>query len=349
MAHKMPDLRPIQVFLDTKRFIELPEPQPFRGGSKDFFQGNNRAFAEHKTRLKTRVENVADSLKRTKQPGGFIKVRQREEALAKSHRPLNNLFSQSNRFVLVGAEKVGELLFQATPWALDRLANIIETRAELTPRLVDNTKTGKPELRVSGYRSELGGIDDIRLYDATDKVTFSADEAVRWMRQPNVIGGYIVELFRPDRTASPDAVDQMVAQFRQGLEHLKGGLLVRPFLPSTVTTQFGEPSLVLLIQPTTDSRRLIELPFLADGRTAVMAEASLPIPMRGVRGDLDYKPPCRASDVLRRASACPIGRAATGPRNYPRSRRRPPWAGGCARATGRRRLSNGGNYRRRRE
>ena len=78
----------------------------------------------------------------------------------------------------------------------------------------------------------------------------------------------------------------MVVRFRHGLANLKGGLLVRSFLPSTVTTQFGEPSLVLLVQPTTDSRRLIELPFLADGRSAVMAEASLPAPMRRVRGDL---------------------------------------------------------------
>ena len=36
-----PDLRPIQVFLDTKRFIEMEEPQPFGGGAKDFFQGND--------------------------------------------------------------------------------------------------------------------------------------------------------------------------------------------------------------------------------------------------------------------------------------------------------------------
>jgi len=35
-----------------------------------------------------------------------------------------------------------------------------------------------------------------------------------------------------------------------------------------------------------DDRRLIELPFLTDGRSAEMAEASLPASMRGVRGDL---------------------------------------------------------------
>ena len=286
MADQSKDLRPIQVFLDAKRFIEVPEPQPFAGGSKDFYKGNNKGFVEHKTRLKSRVNAVASSLRRTKQPGGFIRVRQREEALAKSHRPMGSLFTPSNRFALVGAEKVGELVFQVTPQALEDLANIIETKAEETPRIVVNRTTGEKEPRVSGYRSEVGGIEDIRLYEATDKVSFSAEEAVRWMHQENVIGGYIVELFRPDRGISPREVDEMVGHFRESLVRLRGGLLVRPFLPSTQTTQFGEPSLAITIQLTGDGRRLIELPFTGDGRSMVMDEASLPAGMRGVRADL---------------------------------------------------------------
>jgi len=282
----MPDLRPIQVFLDTRRFIELEEPQPFGGGAKDFFQGNDSGYAAHKAAMTTRVASVAESMRRNNQPGGFIKVRQREEALAKSHRPLGCLFTTSNRFALVGAESVGELLFQTTPAALDRLANIIETKAELTPRIVRNRKTGRDEPRASGYRSELGGVEDIRLHGATDKVKFSAEEAVRWMQQPNVIGGYIVELFRPDRNVSAIEVDALVAHFQQGLQRLQGGLLVRPFLPSTSTIQFGEPSLALSVQLISDRRRLIELPFLVDGRAAEMAEASLPSAMRSVRADL---------------------------------------------------------------
>lgn len=286
MPDKQKDQRPIQVFLDTKRFIELEQVQPFGGGSKDFFDNNDRGFGEHKRQIKTRVSSVAETLRRTKQPGGFVKVRQREEALAKSHRPLGHLFTASNNFALVGAEGVGELLFQATPEALDRLANIIETKAELKPRVVRNRKTGKDERRASGYRSELGGIEDIRLHAAADKVKFSAEEAVRWMQQPNAIGGYIVELFRPDRRVSHLAVDRLVAQLRQGLEGFKGGLLVRPFLPAAQTAQFGEPSLALSIHLTADDRRLIELPFLADGRAAEMSETALPPTMRGVRGDL---------------------------------------------------------------
>ena len=54
-----PDFRPIQVFLDTKRFIELEEPQQFGGGAKDFFQGNDRGFATHKAEMTARVTSVA--------------------------------------------------------------------------------------------------------------------------------------------------------------------------------------------------------------------------------------------------------------------------------------------------
>ena len=295
MPKKEADLRPIQVFLDTKRFIESEEPRPYGGGSKDFFEGNNKGFADHKTRLRTRVENVAKSLRQQKQPGGFIKVRQREGAWAKTHRPTGHLFNESNQFALVGADRVGELIFQATPAALDRLSSIIESRAELEPRIVKNKRTGENESRVSGYRSELGGIDEIRLHGVTDKLKFSAEEAVEWMRQPNVIGGYIVELFRPDRHVSHTAIDQLVASFRVGLDRIQGGLLVRPFLPGAPTAHFGEPTLALSVQLLLEQVRLIELPFLADGRTAEMAEASLPQMMRGVHGDLTIQ---RHSELL---------------------------------------------------
>ena len=33
-----PDLRPVQVFLDTRKFIEIPPTQPRPRAGKDFFQ-----------------------------------------------------------------------------------------------------------------------------------------------------------------------------------------------------------------------------------------------------------------------------------------------------------------------
>ena len=127
------DLRPVQVFLDTRRFIEIPPTEPRPRAAKDFFKDNDKAFAEHKARMTSAMTNAAAALRTTKQPAGFVRVRQRSDALAKSHRPMNALFSESHGFSLVGAETAGELLFQATSNGLDRLARIVEEHAEPTP------------------------------------------------------------------------------------------------------------------------------------------------------------------------------------------------------------------------
>ncbi len=216
----------------------------------------------------------------------------------------------------MGAESVGELLFQTTPSALDRLANIIESKAELTPRTVLNKKTGKEEPRVSGYRSELGGIEDIRLHGPTDRVKFSSEEAVHWMEQPNAIGGYIVELFRPDRSISPDAIDALVANLRKGLERLQGGLLVRQFLPSTSTIQFGEPSLTLSVQLTSDKDRLIDLPFLTDGRSAEISETLVAVCNAACAWRLDACASYRVAGISERTGTGEVGRTAAGTRNH---------------------------------
>jgi hypothetical protein len=158
---------------------------------------------------------------------------------------MNALFSEAQGFSLVGAETAGELLFQATPTGLDRLTRIVEERAEQTPRKVFNEKTQKTELKVSAYRSELGGIDDLRLHAAEDKVKFSAQQAVEWIRQENAIGGYIVELFRPDWSNGRELTDLLVKALDTGLKDLKGGMIVRPFLPSDRTAAFGKPPLSL--------------------------------------------------------------------------------------------------------
>lgn len=294
-ASKSADLRPIQVFLDPKRFISTPDPEPFPRSSKDFFAGNNTGFAQHKKKMKGRVANMADTMRRATQPGGFFKVRQREEALAKSHRPLAALFTPKNKFAFVGADGVGELLFQATPAALENLAQVIESRAELDPRLVLDKKTRQEVPKASPHRSELGGIEDILFYDAVDRLSFSAEQAVKWMKQPAVIGGYIVELFRPDRAVDANAVDKMIAQLRTALKSVKGGLVVRPILPSSADEAFGQPSLALSVQLTTGRQQYVDLPFDQAGNTLEATEMGFPPSLRDVSPDLDV---ARHSELL---------------------------------------------------
>ena len=252
--------RPIQVFLDTQRLIQT-QPTGTRGPNKDFFAGNNAGFRQHKQKIQKQILDAANGLASHGDPAGFLMVQMREEGLGKSYRPLGALFKQSNSFALVGGAGIGQMYFQATPAGLQRLTNLIERRAEITPRVVYNEKLGREEERVSSYRSEVGAIDEIRLPTPSDRVSFSADEAVSWLAQENVIGGYVVELFRPDGQVTPDAVQGMVERFRQRLSAL-GGIVAVPFGARLIDDK--APTLTLSVDLRSDDARAISLPLLTD-------------------------------------------------------------------------------------
>lgn len=271
MAGKI-DPRPVQVFLDTKKFIALEEPTDFGGGNKDFYKDNDRGFADQKQRVRRALTGISGVMKSAKKPAGFIHVQMREDALGKSYRPLGSLFTRNRGFALVGGGRIGEMIFQATPQALEALDAIIEEKAEPTPRIATNKKTGQPEPRVSGYRSEVGGIADIALHDTADRVAFSAAEAAAWFRSGNTLGGYLVELFRPRADQAPEAVRAMVTELKNALDRVPGGIMVRPFLPADNTERFGEPPLAITVQLLADAAtRRIELPFALSGAPAVQA------------------------------------------------------------------------------
>ncbi len=257
--------RPIQVFLDTGQFIALRESRQ-RGGNRDFFGGDNPGFSRHKSTMRQRIRDASAALRRDGQAAGFVIVQMREAALAKSYRPLNVLFSRTNSFPLVGGGGIGEIFFQCTPGALDRLDHRIETRAELEPRLVENEETGKLEPRPSAYRSELGAIEDIRLPAPADRIAFSAREAAEWLSRPDILGAYLVELFRPDPTLDRAAVDSMVEGFRRRLVRL-GGVVALPLFPAE-SRRLSRGHLAMSIQLTRDvDRSFISLP-LADPPSA---------------------------------------------------------------------------------
>lgn len=261
------ELRPVQVLLDLRRFIETPERHA-GGGTTDFFDGDDAGFARHKTRLRGKITTIAQSLRKERRPVGFLKVQLRENALAKSYRPIGSLFTESHGFALVGANRIGEMVFQGTPDDLDRLDRIVDLRAEATPPFVLNKKTGLMERRASGYRSELGAIGDIDLHDRTDRMTFSAEQAVEWLSQPNTLGGYIVELFRPDPARNEHAIALAIAQLRDALAGVGMGLSVRPFLPAENTAGYGDPPLAMTVQLTKNPAALVALPFNSDGQPA---------------------------------------------------------------------------------
>lgn len=267
-----PLTRPIQVFLDTRRLIQTPAAGT-RGPNKDFFADDNVGFERHKRRIRKKIADVRANLAAQGDPAGFVLVQMSEEGLGKSYRPLRALFTPRNSFALVGGGDIGEMYFQATPQALDRLGALIEARAEIEPRIVQNEKTGEDEERVSAYRSEVGAIEDVRLPTPADRLKFSAQEAVRWLEEQNAIGGYVVELFRPDPRVTPEAVGQLLERFEERLQAL-GGVIAAPFGASDKALQ---TSLALSIDLRQGAGRVILPPIVeADGEDWVEAEAALP-------------------------------------------------------------------------
>lgn len=222
--------RPIQVFLNTREFIN-PRESRRGGGNHDFFAGDNSGFSRHKSQMRQKIQGVASELRSANHSAAFLIVQMREEALAKSYRPLNALFSSTHSFGLVGGGRIGEMFMQCTPRALDELDKRIDDNAELIPRTADNKTTNVMENRPSNYRSELGGIEDIRLPTPVDRLSFSAREATEWLSRSDTLGGYVIELFRPDTGLEHEAVQVMINGFHSRLAALVGVVALPIFSP----------------------------------------------------------------------------------------------------------------------
>ena len=118
---------------------------------------------------------------------------------------------------------------------------------------MENEETGEFEPRPSAYRSELGGIEDIRLPAPADRIAFSAREAAEWLSRPDTLGAYLVELFRPDPTLDRAAVDSMMEGFRRRLVSL-GGIVALPLFPAE-SRSWSRGHLAISIQLTRDVDR----------------------------------------------------------------------------------------------
>ena len=187
---------PIQVVLDVRRFQDERVRQP-GGGAKDFFVGDDKAFVVHRQRIHSELSSVGSRLVASSAGGiGFIRVRMREEALAKSHRPIDRLFNPLFT-PTVGSGGLGEIIVQVSPYTIDRaLAEV--SKAEDT--LAFKPSKTNPEKKVpapSKWRSEVGAIESLDLWAPTDRRTFSAKAAVGWFAEHAVPRAY-----RPSRSTA---------------------------------------------------------------------------------------------------------------------------------------------------
>lgn len=226
---------PVQIVLNTNDFIEALDNKG-GGPSKDFFAGNDSDFVEHRDNLQKQLSEIRSmQLVNSFAKISYAKVTLKQAALAKSHRPTSQIFKRDIAPV-VGAGDLGELFVELTPESINEINKKVGL-AETETRYKE--KNGKSEPNPTRLRSEVGAIQDIIPYTASDKRKFSVKEAVEWFSNPQTGGSYMVELFEaPPARQDWDLLSQykfdLFKSFLDGLESIGNGLFA-----SKVTTGIG--------------------------------------------------------------------------------------------------------------
>ena len=229
-----PQASPIQVVLNSDQFVN-DWSRPPGGGSTDFFAGHDADFVAHRQSVLSQLRATRDQLLQPGDPGvGFLKVSMRTEALAKSHRPVKALF-RADRARVVGMAGPGELILAVTPEGLEAVADTAAVAEDVTRyKTIPSKNPSKlPKIKPNPTRprAEVGAIQQLALWDATDRRQFSIEQGLEWLQDPRTGGFYLVELFEVppppgqwDRLEFPDR--QLFESFRAQLLHLGAGVWV---------------------------------------------------------------------------------------------------------------------------
>jgi len=228
---------PVQIVLNSDDFIQALE-NTGSGLNKDFFAGNDTDFITHRENLHHQLNEIKKmQIKSSYAKTSYAKVTLKREALAKSHRPTSQIF-KSDIAPVIGAGDLGELFVVLTPKSIDRINNKIR-QAETETKYRE--KNGKIEANPSRLRSEIGAIEEISLYDASDRRKFSVREAVQWLSNPQTGGFYMVELFEtPPLRQDWDLLSKnkfdLFKSFFDGIEDLNAHI-------SRITTGYGQSAI----------------------------------------------------------------------------------------------------------
>lgn len=166
---------PIQLVLNPERFRDQ-RPPGGGGGGKDFFEGQDAEFVQHRDRLAAELRAVV----RNRGPLEVVNVlvTMRPDALAKSHRPFGSLFTRS-RASHVGTDGFGELIFRATVANFVGILRKIESAEETVARVRD--AAGQLRIVPTPARCETGAIATIEVWSAADRRGFTVAEAQAWI------------------------------------------------------------------------------------------------------------------------------------------------------------------------
>ncbi|RWK76782.1 S8 family peptidase [Mesorhizobium sp.] len=268
---------PVQIILNDRDFHQAPDPgQPPR--NKDFFEGADKEFVAHRDSLLAAIDRIIDEIRESPYgPAAYLRIQMRNEALAKSYRPVWWLF-KPDQFPCVGADAVGTLYFRAPLIYLKALRQRIE-KAEATVEIKYRRVDNKPYKAPTIARAEVGAIETIEIAPPEQKRAFSTAAALAALEDPRAVSGYQIELFETpyERVIADDPIGKIA--LRRSLEQLllSLGLGARSYLAFEV----GRTP-VLEVQLTTQP-----VEALIDNRTGVAGSDS---GLEVTTSSMDYNP-----------------------------------------------------------
>ncbi len=176
---------------NSNDYIDRPIPNP-GGNFKDFFDGDDQSFALHKSFLITKASEISQEIgSRDCQNFATMKVTLKDDAIAKSHRPTKALFN--DKYPVIGGGEMGVLYVQVNTKSLPNLAERI-SQAKVKSDVKLN-QSGKIEVKVGQLRSEVSAIENLNLFQPSEKCMLSDSEILKEIHNHN--RDIIIELFNP--------------------------------------------------------------------------------------------------------------------------------------------------------
>jgi hypothetical protein len=236
---------PVQVVLNAQNYVRVADVNP-GGGNKDFYADRDQAFVQHRDKLVHQVLN----LERAQSSLGdsevlYAHVALQADAWAKSHRPISKIFSKRHSGNTFGGP-LGSIVVELTPAALPEIAKVIAS-AEPHTTWGEN-KEGKRIPKPSRERSEVGAIESIRLYSASDRRGFSLEQAIKWLSDQRTGASYYVETFISQRSIGKCKQDEIRQRQERVLNKFKRELeaLNLPIQMTQLTDRWDVASLLII-------------------------------------------------------------------------------------------------------
>lgn len=214
---------PVQIVMNPDWFRGDRDSRRGGGGAKDFFRGDNRAFAEHRSAIVGALRSILKNNLASERIN--VAVQMRPDALAKSHRPFGALFRPS-RASHVGTGDYGELIFAVTPTKLSEVINLV-AEAEAEDRWRPDA-SGALVYSPSSARTEVGAIRDVREWVPAEERGYSLDEADAWLTLDGSAKAQVELLDLPDREPLRSATLAEVGALTTRLREMQSTFTIAP-------------------------------------------------------------------------------------------------------------------------